>query len=139
MGSEESLLCCGDHSADLGNWQSRRVGREHCVRSQVRQYARKQRSFDFEVFGNRLNYPVALRNAGQIAIEGSRRNQPRIRRLIKRGGPGLAQSLKSPARRFHRAFLRCNVEHQHRNPSIRQVSGDARTHGACAEDSGPPD
>ena len=47
------------------------VGGEQHVRGEMRQDAGEQRGFDFEVFGDGFDDPVAIREFGKIIVEGA--------------------------------------------------------------------
>ena len=100
----------------------------------MRRHARQQLLLDFQVFRHRLNYPVAPGKLGQIVFEVAGANARGGGRRVK--GSGLA--LLKGVERFvgdsvPRAIGRGQIQKQHAHAGIRQMRGNARPHGACAQ------
>ena len=89
--AEEAVSDRRECGGDLRDGQAGGVGGEKRVRSEVRKDAGKQRGFDFEIFGDGFDDPVALGEFGQIVVEGAGGDERGERRLKKGGGLGFGE------------------------------------------------
>ena len=107
MRAEEALAKRGNRRGDARDGQAGGVGGEERVRREVRQDAREQRSFDFEIFGDGFDDPIALGELGQIVVEVAGSDQRGERGLEECGGLGFGERVESgfagelPLRAFH--------------------------------------
>ncbi len=70
MRAEEFFLALDwQCDGDLRDGQAGGVGGEERVRGEMRKHAGEQRGFDFEIFGDGFDDPVAVGELGQIVVE----------------------------------------------------------------------
>ena len=100
----------------------------------MRRYACQQLLLDLEILRHRLDDPVALGELSQIVIEVARANARGGGWRIKRGGLALLERIERFVRDgVSRAIACSQVQQQHAHPGVRQMRGDARSHGARAQ------
>ena len=72
MRPKESFPMRRQRGRDLSDRQSRSIGRENRMIAKMHHYPRKQRSFYFEIFSNRLHHPVTVCQPRQIILKVAR-------------------------------------------------------------------
>ena len=65
----------------LADGQAGGVGGEQRLRAEMRKNASQQRGFDFEIFGDGFNDPIALGEFGQVVVEVAGSDEAGKRRL----------------------------------------------------------
>jgi len=121
---------------NLVHRKSARVGRHDGIGPPDRFYLGEQFSLDLEVFGDRLDDPVTVREQLEVVFEISGRDEACLLRIEKGRGPGLPQGLQRigddtvPRRSIvcGRA-LRHDIEEYYGYSGIREMGRNARTHG----------
>ena len=112
------------------------------MRGEMGQDASQQRGFDFEVFGDGFNDPVALGEFGQVVVEVAGSDEGGERRLEEGGGLGFGERIEGgagqlAARRFRALGARSSKSD--RDAGVGQMRGDAGAHGSGAENGGAAD
>ena len=128
----------GQCRGDVRYGQAGGVGGEERVRGEMREDAGEQRGFDFEIFGDSFNDPVAPGEFGQVVVEVAGSDERGERGLKEGGGLGFGESVEGRAAAAPRCLWR-EIEEEHGDSGVGEMRGDAGAHGSCAEDGGAAD
>ena len=110
------------------DWNCGGIGGDDTVFADHRIQTFVQIALDIETFDHGFNNPIAFRELVKISLDGARLNQINIAALVQRRGFRFLQPLQSVIGRFG-----CEIQQKNFMACICDLSGDARAHGASAD------
>jgi len=135
--SEKAVAVAGEGLGNAADRQAGSIGGEQRLGRKMRQNAGQQSGLNFEILGDGLDDPVALRQLRKIVVEVTWGDERGVRQVIESGRLGFCEGFEAG---ICQRVIRCSFleagRGEEREFSIGQVRGNAGAHGSGAQHGG---